>query len=326
VVLVPTKYWRTPTAEFRARAVSVVVWANHLLRAAIGAMQVTARQLRQEESLLNVEPQVAPLPEVFRLQGDDELVEAERRYLPAARGPALSAVVLAAGPSEGFAGLTAKVPKPMLKVQGRPILARLLDDFAHFGCRTSVIVRGEHGEAIDVADARYVDNPDWATTGEAWSLALAEAHLGPATLVSFGDIVLKRHIVQALLEEADAGITLAVDSTLAGDASPERVVADRPDTGRFSFETPTLRAIGDAVAPADGHGVWIGLLHLGAEGAAWLREAIAAARADGTLARARLGDLLARVVAAGRPVRVVYSRGGWVNVNDLADLLDASDL
>ena len=274
VVLVPTKYWRTPTENFRVRRVSVVIWANHLLRSAIAAMQGTARRIRDEASLLNVEPEVAPLHEVFRLQGDDELVAAERRYLPAARGPALSAIVLAAGASEGFAGLTAQVPKAMLKVQGRPILPRLLDDFAHFGCRTAVIVRGHRAEAIDVAGAHYVDNTDWATTGEAWSLALAQEHLGPGTLVAFGDIVLKRHIVQALLEEADAGITLAVDSALAGADEPDRVIADRPDTGRFSFEGPRLLAIGDAVSPADSHGVWIGLLHLGEEGAAWLREAL----------------------------------------------------
>ena len=326
VVLVPTKYWRTPTEDFRARRVSVVIWANHLLRSAITAMQATARRIREEASLLNVEPEVAPLHEVFRLQGDDELVAAEQRYLPAARGPALSAIVLAAGASEGFAGLTSQVPKAMLKVQGRPILPRLLDDFAHFGCRTAVIVRGHRAEAIDVPGAHCVDNGDWATTGEAWSLALAEEHLGPGTLVAFGDIVLKRHILQALLEEAGAGITLAVDSTLAGADEPDRVIADRPDTGRFSFEGPRLRTIGDAVSPADSHGVWIGLLHVGEDGAAWLREAIAEARADGTLARARLCDLLARVVAQERSIRVVYSRGGWVNVNDLTDLLDASDL
>ena len=263
---------------------------------------------------------------IRRSASDDELVAAERRYLPAARGPALSAIVLAAGASEGFAGLTAQVPKAMLKVQGRPILPRLLDDFAHFGCRTAVIVRGHRAEAIDVPGAHCVDNADWATTGEAWSLALAEEHLGPGTLVAFGDIVLKRHIVQALLEEADAGITLAVDSALAGTDEPDRVIADRPDTGRFSFEGPRLVTIGDDVSPANSHGVWIGLLHVGEDGAAWLREAIAEARADGTLARARLCDLLARVVAQERAVRVVYSRGGWVNVNDLMDLLDASDL
>jgi phosphoenolpyruvate phosphomutase len=326
VVLVPTKYWRTPTAEYRARGVGVVVWANHLLRSAIGAMQATARRLHEEQTLIDVEPQVAPLPEVFRLQGDEELEEAERRYLPVTRDSAPTAVILAAGAGADFGGLTAAVPKAMLKVQGRPILARLLDDLGHFGCRAVTVVRGYRAEAVDVPGARFVDNPEFATTGEAYSLALAEAALVAGTLVAFGDIVLKRHIVHALLEEAGDGITLSVDSALAGQEVADRVRASRPDAGRFSFEPVQLGAIGDGVGPDAGHGGWIGLLHLGAEGAAWLRQAIAEARADGTLARARLSDVLTRVLARGRPVTVVYTRGGWVNVNNLADLIDASGI
>jgi phosphoenolpyruvate phosphomutase len=324
VVLVPTKYWRTPTEDFRARHVSLVIWANHLLRSAVGAMQETARRLRADESLLSVEPQVAPLHEVFRLQGDAELEEAERRYLPARES--LSAVVLAASEGTGFGGLTARTPKAMLKVQGRPILARLLDDFSALGGRDAVVVRGYRAEAVNVPGARFVDNPDHASTGEAYSLSLAEADLRPGTLVAFGDIVVKRHIIQALLEEAGTGITLAVDSGLAGAAADDRALADRADSGRFSFDEVQLRAIGDDVLSTGSHGVWIGLLHLGRDGAGWLVEALREARAAGTLRAARLTDLLARVLERGHPVRVVYSRGGWVNVNDLADLIDASGL
>jgi phosphoenolpyruvate phosphomutase len=326
VVLVPTKYWRTPTDEFRARSVSVVVWANHLLRSAIGAMQDTARRLHAEASLLEIEPQVAPLQEVFRLQGDQELEDAERRYLPVTSRAALSAVVLAAGAGADFGGLTARVPKAMLKVQGRPILGRLLDDLAHFGCREVTVVRGYRAEAVEAPGARFVDNADFAATGEAYSLALAETALVEGALVAFGDIVVKRHIVQALLEEAGDGITLSVDSALAGHAHPERVRATRADAGRFSFEPVRLEAIGEGVAPTGAHGAWIGLLHVGGDGAAWLREAIAEARADGTLATAPLAALLARVVDKGRPMTVVYTRGGWVNVNNLTDLIDASGL
>ena len=324
VVLVPTKYWRTPTEEFRARRVSLVIWANHLLRASISAMQATAKQIHEDVSLLNAEPSVAPLHEVFRLQGDDELEAAEKRYLPS-RAASLSAIVLAAGPGADFGGLNARVPKAMLKVQGRPILARLLDDFAHFGCRASVVVRGYHADAVDVPGARYVDNRDFARTGEAYSLALAADELVPGTLVAFGDIVVKRRLIQALLEDATPGLTLAVDSALAGADQPDRIVADRPDTGRFSFEEVRLTSIG-AVAPRDSHGVWIGLLHVGADGVEWLRAAIDAARADGTLPRASLADLLARVLGAGHRIRVVYGRGGWANVNDLAGLIDASSI
>jgi phosphoenolpyruvate phosphomutase len=202
----------------------------------------------------------------------------------------------------------------------RPEIAFLME--AH----DALVVRGHRAEAIDVPGARFVDNPDFASTGEAFSLSLAEGDLRPGTLVAFGDIVLKRHIIQALLEEAGDGITLAVDSALAGTADTDRILADRADTGRFSFDEVRLRAIGDAVAPAEDHGVWIGLMHLGREGAGWLAEAIRAARADGSLRTAALRDLLARVLAAGHPVRVVYGRGGWVNVNDVAGLVDASGL
>src|SRR5205807_1743930 len=181
------------------------------------------------------------------------------------------------------------------------------------------VVRGHHAAAVDVAGARFVDNVDFAETGEAFSLALAEESLVPGTLVAFGDIVLKRQLVQALLEDAGDGITLVVDSTQAASAAPDRVRAARPDSGHLLFDEVWLAGIGDDVAPATGHGVWVGLLHAGRDGAAWLREAIAGARADATLRAARLSDLIMRVLAAGRPVRGVHVRGAWVDVDNRTD-------
>ena len=84
VIAVPTKYYRTQTEVFRQHRFSAIIWANHLLRACIRAMQRTAAQLRHDECLHRIEPAVAPLEEVFRLQRMDELHEAERVYLQAA--------------------------------------------------------------------------------------------------------------------------------------------------------------------------------------------------------------------------------------------------
>jgi phosphoenolpyruvate phosphomutase len=82
VVIVPTKYYATPTAAFAAAGVSTVIWANHLLRSSLAAMQAVARRIKEEQSLLRVEKQIAPIEEVFRLQGEAELKAAERKYLP----------------------------------------------------------------------------------------------------------------------------------------------------------------------------------------------------------------------------------------------------
>jgi len=82
VVIVPTKYYTVPTDQFRDWGVSLVIWANHNMRAAIAAMQDVTQQIYKDQSLVNIEKKVVPVKEVFRLQKDDELKQAEKKYLP----------------------------------------------------------------------------------------------------------------------------------------------------------------------------------------------------------------------------------------------------
>lgn len=82
VVIVPTMYYKTPTEVFEEAGVSIVIWANHLLRASIKAMQAAAAQIYAEQSLLSIEDEIVPVKEIFRLQNAAELKEAEKRYLP----------------------------------------------------------------------------------------------------------------------------------------------------------------------------------------------------------------------------------------------------
>ncbi len=42
LVIVPTKYYSTPTEVFRRAGISVVIWANHLIRAAVASMAAVA--------------------------------------------------------------------------------------------------------------------------------------------------------------------------------------------------------------------------------------------------------------------------------------------
>jgi phosphoenolpyruvate phosphomutase len=82
VVIVPTMYYATPAEDFERAGVSVVIWANHLLRASIAAMQQAARRIHEARSVAPLEPEIASVKEVFRLQDAAELERAEQRYLP----------------------------------------------------------------------------------------------------------------------------------------------------------------------------------------------------------------------------------------------------
>ncbi|MFS0690007.1 phosphoenolpyruvate mutase [Sporosarcina sp. 179-K 8C2 HS] len=87
VVIVPTKYYSTPTSEFVKSGVNTVIWANHNLRASITAMQDISKQIHKEASLMQVENSIVNVEEVFRLQNAEELQRAEKKYLPTATTP-----------------------------------------------------------------------------------------------------------------------------------------------------------------------------------------------------------------------------------------------
>jgi phosphoenolpyruvate phosphomutase len=176
LVIVPTKYYDTPTDTFRKARVSVAIWANQTLRAAITAMQEVTRQIKREESLARVEPSIVRLQEVFELVGNAELSAAEERYLPA-RPCRRRAIVLAASRGAKLGPLPADKPKCMLDIRGKPLLRHLVSSFQSAGIRNVTVVRGYRKEVINLPGIDTVDNDLYATTGEAASLACARAHL-----------------------------------------------------------------------------------------------------------------------------------------------------
>jgi phosphoenolpyruvate phosphomutase len=86
LIIVPTKYYKTPTQTFKDWKVSTVIWANHNMRASMSAMQKVTQQIYKDQSLINVEKTVASVQEVFRIQGQPELDSAEKKYLPQEQG------------------------------------------------------------------------------------------------------------------------------------------------------------------------------------------------------------------------------------------------
>jgi phosphoenolpyruvate phosphomutase len=82
VVIVPTKYYRTPVSAYRDAGISTVIWANHSMRAAIAGMRRICGRIVAEESIAEIEGEVATLDEVFGLLRYPELADAETRYLP----------------------------------------------------------------------------------------------------------------------------------------------------------------------------------------------------------------------------------------------------
>jgi phosphoenolpyruvate phosphomutase len=91
LVIVPTTYYDTPTERYERAGISVVIWANHNLRASINAMRSTSRRIMEDRALTGVEHEIASLKDVFHIAGNDELAKAEKKYLPSLKSDIQSA-------------------------------------------------------------------------------------------------------------------------------------------------------------------------------------------------------------------------------------------
>jgi len=319
VVIVPTMYYATASDAFRQAGISMVIWANHLVRSSISAMRDTARQIAQTESLLEVEGRVTSVREIFKLTGNDELEAASQRYLPTSR--CVRGIVLAASRGVGLGAVTADLPKCMVDVRGKPLLQQLLGTLEECGITGTTVVRGYRKDAIPTDGITVVDNDAFAGTGEAGSLACAAEQIRGETVVVYGDVLFRRYILDGLLESRN-DITIVADSTCRGTANPRDMIgADRPNSYTYHDEAPVLLT-GVGVDPATARGEWIGLMHLSARGADLIREELAAMRRDGTLAGADMPALLERL-AQRHPVAVHYITGHWLDVDTPADLAEA---
>ena len=327
LVIVPTKYYTTPTDAFRdAGNIRIVIWANHLMRSAITTMQATAKQIFTDQHLMNVEEKVAPLADVFRLQGEHELEKWEKSYLP--QGGAIThGIVLAAGRSDELGELVKDKPKSMLPIAGKPILGHILDAYRSANVRDLVVVRGYAKEAINLPGVSYVDNDAYATTGELASLATAKRSLDAACLISYGDVIFKKHVLDELLD-AEGDFVIAVDSlpaTEAADGKPRRAdwaICSEPHSRKTLLGKVTLTDMATTPDAAGITGEWTGLLKTSAAGSKVIAELLAALPAP-ELAKLSMPDLLRRLVKDGKSVRVVYGRGGWLDVNTLQDVVKA---
>jgi phosphoenolpyruvate phosphomutase len=87
VVIVPTTYFDTPTALFEEAGISTIIWANHLMRSCVTAMETTAAKIFTEKSLTTVEKEIARVDNVFTMFDYGELQQAEDKYLPKAGTP-----------------------------------------------------------------------------------------------------------------------------------------------------------------------------------------------------------------------------------------------
>jgi len=235
-----------------------------------------------------------------------------------------TAVVLAAGRGTRMGALTADLPKPLLAVAGRPLIAHVLGGLAAAGVRRAVVVTGYLGERVEAAlgdgaglglrlDYCRQARPD----GTARALLLAAARLDDAPFVlSWGDILVPAPFYGEFL---DAFAARPCAAQLAVNA------VDDPWRGAAVYLAPDGRVTRLEEKPPRGSSTtgWnnAGIMLFTPEILDYARRVAPSPRGEYELPQA-----VTQMVHDGRPVYAVPVRGPWSDVGTPQDLAAAAAL
>ena len=327
LVIVPTSYYSTPQEVYKKSGISLVIWANHMIRAAVSAMEDVSRQIYEHEAILDVEDKIAGMKQIFSLQGTDELENANEKYL--SPKSTSSAIILAASRENQLHDLTQDRPKVMLKINGIPLLQRLVTEFRNQSIKHISVVAGYKAESIDVDGIKVLLNEDYANTGELVSLSCALDAFQDDMVLLYGDLLFRSYVLRDLLD-TQGEIVIVADSNEPGNhvsGMPDYVYCNREDDRSLFRQKVELLGISEDGQLDKGKpsGRWIGMMRVRKEGKKWLEDSLNELRKQQDFNNLTVPDLLNYLIKTGHVINVQYINGHWLDVNELSDLERAGD-
>ncbi len=339
LVTVPTTYAMVTADELFKAGSRIVIYANHGLRSSIPAMQEALGKIRKAERADAADAHIVPLTEVYRLVGVQEMREEEAAFMPKGDAPTRG-LILAAGSHPSLAELLADTPKCLLEIKGRTILDRQLEALSLVGVNNVALVRGYLKDKFPPEIARYVDNDDYAETGELYSLHAAREELDGNVMIVYGDIIFDHTCADRLLH-SNRDISLLVDRSFMDEpagarpevSAPDLVVEkEAPAAGRryIPSRAPGVATrVGGDVPRDEAHAEYVGMLRLSAEGTAKVRAILDELAESGwekpiggaaTAKTAGLTHLLQELIDRGEEVSTVETYKGWLEIDSKEDL------
>lgn len=235
--------------------------------------------------------------------------------------------MLAAGEGARLRPITADRPKCLVPLAGVPLLDRQLRVLTAAAATDVVIVGGYRAAMLGGRGARLVVNGRYNSTDMVASLfCAADALMGDLdVVVAYGDIVYEPRVLAALL---DCNAPLAIVADLDWQALWRVRFAEPLDDAETFRMRPDGRIVELGRRPRsydDVEAQYIGLWKVRADCAPALRAAYAAlargAPVDGIPAeRMCMTSFLQRLIDQGWHAQAVPIRGGWLEVDYLADL------
>jgi len=332
LVAVPTTYNTITEDELKNAGFSVVIYANHMLRASSRSMENACRLILTSGRSLETDPHCSPVEDIFRLVGFDEIKKKDKEDEKLMKSE-MRVIIPAAGEHPGLKAVLGEKPCCMLEIKGRSVLERQIHVLSGFGLDKVIVIRGYQKGKVNVPGVKYYDNDDYRKKSILYSLMLAENDMKQGFIYLNSDILFEAEIVKRLLESS-GDIVIVVDGSYRHhshgiekkldlvklkyrDSSPRRMK---------HIENQALR-IGKDMVKEQADAEFVGIAKFSVRGA----ESLVKVYADllrshrgrfheaGSLEKAGITDMLQELIDRGFKVTAIEVFRGWMEIHNISD-------
>lgn len=237
----------------------------------------------------------------------------------------IKVVILAAGEGNRLRPYTSDRPKCLVEVENCSLLDHQLDVLRSCGLKRVLVIGGYRADQLERSEFDLQINARYAETNMVWTLFSAEGHLNGDVLVSYGDIVYSREILEQLLAStADIAITIDLDWEAFWRSRSEDPLEDA-ESLKLSDDGSIVEVGKKPNTVEEIQGQYMGLMKFSNTGLGWLKSVFHSAQTSKDIQgklpeKAYMTDLIQSTIDAGYRVESVPIHGGWIEVDTVSDL------
>lgn len=236
----------------------------------------------------------------------------------------ISVIIAAAGNPDRME-IGSEIPIAMLKIKGKSVLERQIEVLKKFNLNDITVVRGFKKDQFKIVGVNYIDNKEYGTKGILYSFFLAAGKIFGKTILSYGDIIFEKEIIEKLIQQ-NSDFAVVVDRSWR-DHYHNRVKHTISEAELVEIRGDSVCRMGRGIPYSSAHGEFIGLAILSTNGAGKVQALFRELKPKlenmsiGTdkESKASLTDIFNSLIERGEKIKPVDIFGGWIEIDTFED-------
>ncbi len=339
LICVPTTYNSITEDELKAAGFNIVIYANHLLRAAYKTMLETARTILLNQRSLEADPLCAPVREIFKTVGFLDVKEKDQQDENNFTYPV---IIPAAGEDPILKPILGDKPKAMLEIAGKTLLERQTHNLCANNLTDITVVTGYAKDKMQAEGVAFLENKNYKNGTELHSILSTQEKLKNGFVMLYADILFEEDIIAKLLD-CPEDIVLVVDNTIqyhkpeAGKVQDLVISKNKQGLARrnirYSYQN-IITNIGNEIQPTASTHEFIGLAKFSSTGAEQfiqtsqdcMKNSQGKFHEADDVSRSTFTDMVQEMIDRGFNINYLEIHKGWMEIHHPEDVDSANKL